>query len=106
MSMSMLRQGRLIPVPPVERALAYLETRERPSTPTGRRAVLGSPVTVRRGLEQVAGDYRADEVILVTITFDHAARRRSYELVAEAFGLAQRAGFNRPDGLRPPTMAT
>jgi hypothetical protein len=23
----------------------------------------------------------------VTITFDHAARRRSYELIADAFGL-------------------
>jgi hypothetical protein len=27
-------------------------------------------------------------VIVVTITFDHAARRRSYELLAEAFDLA------------------
>jgi hypothetical protein len=29
----------------------------------------------------------------VTITFDHAARRRSYELLAEAFGLT--AGLPR-----------
>jgi hypothetical protein len=27
-------------------------------------------------------------VIAVTITHDHGARRRSYELLAEAFGLA------------------
>jgi len=27
-------------------------------------------------------------VIVVTITWDHAARRRSYELIAEAFELA------------------
>jgi len=87
MGMSMLRQGRLIPVPPVERALAYLESRGRPSTPSGRRAVLGSPATVKAGIERVAEEYGAEEVILVTITFDHAARRRSYELVAEAFGL-------------------
>jgi len=26
-------------------------------------------------------------VIVVTITYDHGARRRSYELIAEAFGL-------------------
>ena len=26
-------------------------------------------------------------MIVVTITFDHAARRRSYELLADAFGL-------------------
>ena len=27
-------------------------------------------------------------MIIVTITYDHGARRRSYELIAEAFGLA------------------
>jgi hypothetical protein len=27
-------------------------------------------------------------VIVVTITFDHAARRRSYELLADSFGLS------------------
>jgi hypothetical protein len=42
---------------------------------------------VRSELEQVAHAYGADEVIVVTITHDHAARRRSYELIAEAFGL-------------------
>ena len=88
MSMSMLRQGRLIPVPPVEKALRYLESRGRPSTPSGRRAVIGDPAAVRAGIEQVAGDYGADEVMVVTITFDHEARKRSYELIAEAFDLS------------------
>ncbi len=87
MSMSMLRQGRLIPVPPVDKALRYLESRGRPSTPSGRRAVIGDPAAVRAGIEQVAGDYGAEEVIVVTITFDHEARRRSYELIAQAFDL-------------------
>jgi hypothetical protein len=35
-------------------------------------------------LEEVASAYNADEVMVVTITHDHAARRRSYELIAEA----------------------
>jgi hypothetical protein len=30
----------------------------------------------------------ADEVMITTMIYDHAARRRSYELLAEAFGLA------------------
>ncbi|HEX4717077.1 MAG TPA: LLM class flavin-dependent oxidoreductase, partial [Thermoleophilaceae bacterium] len=81
MAFSMLRSGRPIPVPPVEKALRYLETRPPPS---GRRAVLGSPATVKRGLEEVAKAYNAVEVMVVTITHDHAARRRSYELIAEA----------------------
>ena len=42
---------------------------------------------MRAGLEEVASRYGAEEVIVVTITCDHAARRRSYELIAEAFGL-------------------
>ena len=33
-------------------------------------------------------EYGADEVMVVTITYDHAARVRSYELLADVFGLA------------------
>jgi alkanesulfonate monooxygenase SsuD/methylene tetrahydromethanopterin reductase-like flavin-dependent oxidoreductase (luciferase family) len=50
--------------------------------------VLGSPATVRAGLEAVAQAYGAEEVIVVGITHDHALRRRSYELIAGAFGLS------------------
>ena len=71
----------------VERALAFLASRGR------RRRVRRPPRRRRRarhgaaGLEQIAAEYGADEVMVVTITHDHAARRRSYELLAEAFGL-------------------
>jgi alkanesulfonate monooxygenase SsuD/methylene tetrahydromethanopterin reductase-like flavin-dependent oxidoreductase (luciferase family) len=53
--------------------------------------VVGSPETVRAGLEEVATEYGAGEILVVTITHDHGARRRSYELIAEAFELAARA---------------
>ena len=39
------------------------------------------------GIEAVAAEYGAQEVIVVTITHDHEARRRSYELLADAFEL-------------------
>jgi luciferase family oxidoreductase group 1 len=87
MAMRMLRRGRLIAVPPVERALSYL--RAEGGDDGGRRMILGSPGAVRGQLEQVAADYGADEVIVVTITYDHAARRRSYELIAEEFELSE-----------------
>ena len=90
MSMAMLRRGRLIKVPTVDTALRFLRSEGKEVEGPfggGRRAVIGSPATVRSGLEQVAADYRAEEVLLVTIVHDHAARRRSYELVADAFGL-------------------
>jgi luciferase family oxidoreductase group 1 len=91
MAMTLLRRGRLIPIPPPERALRFLESEDLLDKPSGRRLVLGSPATVRAGLEDVAGEYGAGEVIVVGITYDHAARRRSYELIADAFGLTAAA---------------
>ena len=44
--------------------------------------VVGSPETVRAGLADLQESTRADELILTTNVFDHAARLRSYELVA------------------------
>jgi luciferase family oxidoreductase group 1 len=85
MAMAMLRRGRLIPVPPVEQALRFLESEGEPLQ--SRRITAGTPEQVRAGLETIAAQYGADELIVVTITFDHAARRRSYELLADAFGL-------------------
>ncbi len=86
MMLSLLRQGRLIEIPPVDKALRYLETRS--PGKSDRRAVIGSPEQVRAGLEAVAAEYGAHELLVLTITHDHSARRRSYELIAEAFGLA------------------
>jgi luciferase family oxidoreductase group 1 len=82
MAMTLLRQGQLIAVPPVERALAFFEDQPPPS---GRRAVVGAPSTVRAGVEEVVAAYGADEAMIVTITYNHELRRRSYELVADAF---------------------
>jgi hypothetical protein len=42
---------------------------------------------VRRELEAIAADYGTDELLVLTMTHDEAARRRSYELLADAFGL-------------------
>lgn len=46
---------------------------------------LGTKDVVRDGLSAIAGEYGADEVMIVTITHSHEARRHSYELIAEAF---------------------
>jgi len=89
MTLTLLRRGELIPVPPPEKAIEFLarEGKAVSGGLPGRRGIIGSPETVRAGVEQLAADYLADEVIAVTITHDHQARRRSYELLAEAFGL-------------------
>jgi luciferase family oxidoreductase group 1 len=45
---------------------------------------VGSPQTVKAGLESFLADTAADELIVASAIFDHAARVRSYELLAEA----------------------
>lgn len=52
------------------------------------RAVIGSPANVREQLLALRERYAADELIVVTITGDYPSRLHSYELLAEAFGLA------------------
>src|SRR5687768_2375740 len=46
-------------------------------------SIVGSPETVRRGLEEFVALTKADELMIVTSLYDHPARVRSYELVAE-----------------------
>jgi luciferase family oxidoreductase group 1 len=47
-----------------------------------RAAIVGSDATVKAGLEKLASDTGADEVIVVTDTYEHADRLHSYERVA------------------------
>lgn len=47
-------------------------------------AVVGSPETVRKGLERIVRTTGADELMLVSAIHDHAARVRSYEIAMEA----------------------
>jgi luciferase family oxidoreductase group 1 len=47
-------------------------------------AIVGSSATVKAGLEKLVSETAADEVIVVTDTYDHADRLRSYERVAAA----------------------
>ncbi|MEA2141483.1 MAG: hypothetical protein QOC91_1582 [Solirubrobacteraceae bacterium] len=96
MAFTLLRRGELIAVPPPETALEFIAREERVRAEAGktaasgqqraqRRTVVGSPETVRSELEDVAVKYGAGEVIAVNILYDHRARRRSYELLAQAF---------------------
>jgi luciferase family oxidoreductase group 1 len=89
MLMLLLHRGQLIPVPSVEKAEKFLAQEGFPADtlPVGRRIIAGSPEKVRRALEAVAEDYGAQEVFVVNIIYDHAARVRSYELIAQAFEL-------------------
>jgi luciferase family oxidoreductase group 1 len=85
-----LQQGRPQPALPPEDAIALLEKSgvRLGAAPMGRRLVIGSPETVRQAMEKIAAEFGAEEVMVLTITYDHGIRRRSYELLAEAFALS------------------
>jgi luciferase family oxidoreductase group 1 len=79
-------------VPSVETSLAYpySELERRQIAYTRRRQVIGAPEQVKEGLLKLGEEYGVDEFVVVTITHDFRARMRSYELLAQAFGLAPR----------------
>ncbi|MFD2673477.1 LLM class flavin-dependent oxidoreductase [Marinicrinis sediminis] len=51
------------------------------------RMVVGGPQSVKQQLEMLQQEYRADELMAVTITHDFEAKLHSYRLLAEQFGL-------------------
>jgi alkanesulfonate monooxygenase SsuD/methylene tetrahydromethanopterin reductase-like flavin-dependent oxidoreductase (luciferase family) len=52
-----------------------------------RRTVIGTPQVVNDGIEAIAEKYGADEALILNIACDHSVRKRSYQLIADAFGL-------------------
>ncbi len=82
-------QGQHLPFPSTETALAHVFSEREEAILSGRasRAFVGTPDAVRDQLIAKAEEYGADELMVVTITHDQMARRRSYELLAKSFGL-------------------
>ncbi|MET0546959.1 MAG: LLM class flavin-dependent oxidoreductase [Caulobacterales bacterium] len=90
---SRLTRGNLSPIPSPETALAEIKSGLSPvaETPTEfPRFVHGTPDKVKAQLEEIAESLKVDEVIAITIVHDHKARRRSYQKLAEVFGLTPR----------------
>ena len=84
-----LRRGRPAPVPPPVRDFVMdVSPFERAQfEPVLASAVVGSHETVRRRLQQFVSETSADELIVVSQLYEHAARVRSYAIVASAWGL-------------------
>ena len=84
-----LYTGRFGPFPSVEEAAAYEFSPPELAIVANARArtVAGTPDRVKAHLEALAAGYGVDEVVVVTIAHELKARLRSYELLAEVFGL-------------------
>jgi luciferase family oxidoreductase group 1 len=86
-------KGEYAPLASPEEAAAY------PYAPVDReriarhraRLIVGKIDTVKSRLLALVESTRADELMVTTMVYDHAARRHSYELLAQAFGLTARA---------------
>ncbi len=84
-----LLQNRAGAFPTIEDALAYPYTEEEKVMLRAieRRGIVGTPAQVRARLLRMGEDYGVDDFVILTITYDHKDRVRSYELLAEAFGI-------------------
>jgi luciferase family oxidoreductase group 1 len=65
------------------------------------RLFVGSAPTVRDELSRLAVQTGVGEIMITTMTHAHEARRRSYELLAEAFALTPLDGYDKRQPLLP-----
>ena len=81
-----LRRGQPTPLhPPVDTMDDYWSYAEKAMVERATKyAVVGAPQVVRDGLKAFIATTHADELMITAQIYDHAARRRSYELVAQA----------------------
>ena len=86
-------RGQYIPLPSIEEAQAYPYTdADRAAIARNRsRLFVGSPATVMQKLEPMIAASQADELMVITAVYDHEARKKSYSLLADAFGLRAQA---------------
>jgi len=86
---NMLRGARGKLQPPIDDIETYWTPREKAQASRMLTcAFVGSPETVRAGLTKFVADTGADEVIVAAAVYAHAARLRSYELLAHTMGIA------------------
>ncbi|WP_210463632.1 LLM class flavin-dependent oxidoreductase [Rufibacter roseolus] len=94
MLMLHIRQGKAAGVPSLEKARAFYEDLEESELAhiqyNRQRMVAGTPDQVKAKLDALAEAYNVDEIVVVTITYDFKDRLRSYELLAQAYGLEPR----------------
>jgi luciferase family oxidoreductase group 1 len=81
-------KGEYLPLASPEEAAAFDYTPvDRARVAQGRNRIsVGSPKTVREKLMPLIEATKADELMATSMIFDHTARKRSYELLAQAFG--------------------
>jgi luciferase family oxidoreductase group 1 len=85
---NMFRGTRGLSQPPIDDIETYWSPAEKAQVMSMlARSVVGSPATVRAGLDALIAETGADELMIVTDVYDHAQRLRAIELIGEATGI-------------------
>lgn len=82
---NLIRGARSLSQPPIDDIESYWSPLEK--VQVGQmlaRSIVGSPATVRAGIDALVAETGADELIIVSDVYDHAARLRSFELIASS----------------------
>ena len=78
------RGARQLSQPPIDDIETYWTPREKLQVRQMlARSIVGSPETVGTGLDALIEETAADEVMIVSDVYDHAARLRSFEIIAD-----------------------
>jgi luciferase family oxidoreductase group 1 len=82
-------RGAFVPLPLPEEAMShhYTEAERARIDRMRQRSIHGTPDKVAERLRDLAAEVKADELVVLTTLHDADARRRSYALLASAFGL-------------------
>jgi luciferase family oxidoreductase group 1 len=77
------RGARGLSQPPIDDIEPYWTPREKAQVlQMLQRSIVGSPETVRAGIDALIDETAADEIMIVSDVYDHNARLRSFELIA------------------------
>src|ERR1700737_2697886 len=82
---TIFRGSRALSQPPIDDIESYWSPAEKAQAMSMlTRSIVGSPDTVRSGMDALITETGADELMIVSDVYDHATRLRSLELIASA----------------------
>ena len=87
---NIFRGARGLSQPPIDDIESYWSPAEKmQATSMLARSIVGSPDTVRAGIDALIAETGADELMIVSDVYDHAKRLRSFELIAGVAEIAR-----------------
>jgi alkanesulfonate monooxygenase SsuD/methylene tetrahydromethanopterin reductase-like flavin-dependent oxidoreductase (luciferase family) len=97
---NLFRGARGLSQPPIDDIESYWSPLEKAqATRMLARSIIGSPDIIQSGVEALIAETGADELIVISDVYDHAARLRSFKLIADVSGISAERQDNRAPAL-------